>query len=75
MKTFTNLYEEYKEYIDKNADITEEEYNEIMQCKVTLTDVMNKLCEYGRFAVFSQKWIENNKEELIEALQEEKVEE
>lgn len=68
MKTYEDLYKDYQSYIDEKPDIDTDEYDVLMNSKITLVEVMNKLLEYQRFAVFSTKWIEDNKEELVEGL-------
>lgn len=68
MKTYEDLYAEYNEYTKNNADISEEEYNEIMNTPIALVDTFNRLVEYGRFALFTKKWIEDNKDELMESV-------
>lgn len=53
MKTYDDLYTEYKDFITANPDISEDEYNGIMQQKVNLIDILNKLVEYVRFVKFT----------------------
>lgn len=65
MKTYNDLYEDYKNYCEKNPDVSEEEYDKVMNTQITLIDVMNKLVEYTRFLVFSKQWLEDNSAELI----------
>ena len=68
MKTYEDLYKDFNDFTKENPDITEEEYNEIMNTPIALVDTFNRLVEYGRFALYTKKWIEDNKEELMESV-------
>lgn len=74
MKTYEDLYKDYADYQKETPDITEEEYDKIMSTPMALSDVFNRVVEYGRFVVFSKKWLDDNKDELLDGVKNNDVE-
>lgn len=65
MKTYEDLYKDFIQYQKDNQEISENEYNEILSTTIQINDIINEIVKYGRFAMYSKKWLEENKEDLI----------